>query len=85
MKFPTSLDPNDGMTLKVTDPNGYVLKTNPADGTIFEKVNVSHISDLEINTAGWEIGSYSFIVSTEEEYARGLRKESNKVVLEILI
>ena len=52
MKFPTSLDPNDGMTLKVIDPNGYVLKTNPADGTIFEKVNVSHISDLEINTAG---------------------------------
>ena len=84
VKFSTSLDPNDGMTLKVTDPNGYVLKTNPADGTIFEKVNVSHISDLEINTAGWEIGSYSFIVSTEEEYARGLRKESNKVELEIV-
>jgi len=30
VKFSTSLDPNDGVTLKVIDPNGYVLKSNPA-------------------------------------------------------
>jgi len=38
----------------------------------------SHISDLEINTAGWEIGSYS--ISTKEEYAKGLHKESKKII-----
>ncbi|MBE0517283.1 MAG: hypothetical protein IBX41_07855, partial [Methanophagales archaeon] len=84
VKFTSSLDPNDGVTLKVTDPGGNIMRTNPADGTVFDKVNVSHVSDLEINTAGWELGTYKFKVSTEEEYARGLRKESDEVKLEIV-
>jgi hypothetical protein len=85
VKFTGSLDPNDGVTLKVTDPSGDTMKVNPADATaIFDKVNVSHITDLEINTAGWELGTYKFKVSTEEEYARGLRKESAEVKLEIV-
>jgi hypothetical protein len=84
VKFTSSLDPNDGVTLKVTDPAGNIIKTNPADGTVFDKVNVAHVTDREINTAGWELGTYKFKVSTEEEYARGLRKESDEVKLEIV-
>ncbi|RZN37481.1 MAG: hypothetical protein EFT35_06150 [Methanophagales archaeon ANME-1-THS] len=84
VKFTSSLDPNDGVTLKVTDPGGNIMRTNPADGTVFDKVNVSHVTDLEINTAGWELGTYKFQISTEDEYARGLRKESDEVKLEIV-
>ncbi len=86
VKFTTSLDPNDGVTLKVTYPNGDTMKVNPADANaVFDKVNVFHVTDLEINTAaGWELGIYKFKVSTEEEYARGLRKDSDEVKLEIV-
>jgi len=84
VKFTSSLDPSDGVTLKVTDPSRIILKVNPADGTVFDKVNVTHLTDMEINTAGWELGKYAFLVSTEDEYARGLRKDSNKVELEIV-
>jgi hypothetical protein len=84
VKFSTNLDPNDGVTLKVTDPSGNTLSYNPADGTGFEDVNVAHLLDLEINTAGWELGTYKFKVSTEEKYARGLDEESNEVKLEVV-
>jgi hypothetical protein len=79
IKF-TGLDPaeHDGITLKVTNPSGDTVKVNPADGTVFDKVNVAHITDLEINTEGWELGTYKFKVATEEEYARGLDEESDK-------
>ncbi|MFZ2070202.1 MAG: hypothetical protein WAV32_01090, partial [Halobacteriota archaeon] len=85
IKF-TGLDPaeHDGVTLKVTDPGGDAVKVNPADGTVFDKVNVAHITDREIDTAGWELGTYKFKVSTEEEYARGLDKESAEEELEIV-
>ena len=88
VKFTSSLGLNDGVTLKVTDPSDYTMKVNPTDGTVFgdsdNVVNVSHVTDMEINTAGWELGTYKFKVCTEEEYARGLRKDSNEVKLEIL-
>ena len=80
------LDPaeHDGVTLKVTDPSGDTVKVNPADGTVFDKVNVAHITDLEINTAGWELGTYKFKVATEDEYARGLDEESDEKELEVV-
>jgi len=83
----TGLDPaeHDGVTLKVTNPSGDTVKVNPADGTtIFDKVNVAHVTDLEINTAGWELGTYKFKVATDEEYARGLDKESDEKKLEVV-
>jgi len=82
----TGLDPeeHDGVSLKVTDPDGYPLTWNSADGKIFDKVNVSYLSDLEIDTTTWKLGKYKFKVVTEEEYARGLDEESNEVTLEIL-
>ena len=85
IKF-TGLDPaeNDGVTLKVTNPNDDTVKVNPADGTVFDRVNVAHVTDLEINTAGWELGTYKFKVATEEEYARGLDKESDEKNLEVV-
>ena len=85
IKF-TGLDPaeHDGVTLKVTNPSGDAVKVNPADVTVFDKVNVAHITDLEINTAGWELGTYTFKVSTEDEYARGLDEESDERELEIV-
>ena len=85
VKF-TGLDPaeHDGVTLKVTNPSGDTIKVNPADGTVFDKVNVAHVTDLEINTAGWELGTYKFKVATEEEYARGLDKESDEKNLEVV-
>ena len=82
--FTSSLDPNDGVTLKVIDPSGDIYSTNPADNTVFDKVNVAHVTDREIDTAGWELGTYKFKVSTEEEYARGLRKETAEIRLEIV-
>jgi len=84
VKFSNSLDPNDGVTLEVTNPSDDTVKVNPADGTVFDKVNIAHITDLEINTAGWELGTYTFKVSTEKDYARGLEEDSNEVELEIV-
>ena len=89
VSFTSSLDPNDGANLEVKDPGGYVRKVNPADGTVFAAeedlaVNVEHITDLEIDTTGWELGTYTFKVKTVEKYARGLEKESNEVKLEIV-
>jgi hypothetical protein len=85
VKF-TGLDDqeHDGVTLEVRDPSENIMKVNPADGTVFDKVNVSHITELGINTAGWELGTYTFTVSTEKEYARGLEEDSNEVELEIV-
>ncbi|MGC9444160.1 MAG: hypothetical protein ACP5E9_04420 [Candidatus Methanospirareceae archaeon] len=79
----TNLDPNDGVTLVVEVPGGYIRGAN-YDGTVFEKVNVDHLTDLVINTTGWELGAYTFQVTTEEEYARGLESESTEEELEIV-
>jgi hypothetical protein len=84
VSFTSSLDPHDGASLEVKDPSGNVLKVNPADGTVFDTVNIEHITNLEIDTTGWELGTYTLKVSTKEEYARGLEKESNEVKLEIV-
>jgi hypothetical protein len=83
IELSTNLEPNDGVTLEVEDPSGNILKAN-YDGTVFDTVNVDHVTDLEINTAGWELGTYTFKVLTEEEYARGLEEESDEVELEIV-
>lgn len=84
VKF-TGLDPkeHDGVSLEVTDPDGYPLTWNSADGKIFDKVNVSYLSDMVIDTTTWKLGTYEFKVVTEEEYARGLDEESDTVTLEI--
>jgi hypothetical protein len=84
VSFTSSLDPQDGASLEVKDSSENVLKVNPADGTVFDSVNVEHITDLEIDTTGWELGTYTLKVSTKEEYSRGLEKDSNKVELEIV-
>ena len=84
IKLTTSLDPNDGVSLKVKDPNGDTLKKNPADGTVFSGVNVSHVKDLDINTSGWELGTYTFQVSTSESKARGLSLKSEEKTLKII-
>jgi len=78
----TNLDLYDGVTLVVKDPGGNTRKAN-ADGTVFDTVNVDHLTDLEITTAGWELGTYTFQVLTEE-YARGLDAESSREKLEIV-
>ena len=85
IKF-TGLDPkeHDGVTLKVTDPSGNLRTWNIPDGKIFKKVNVSYLADMELNTSGWELGTWKFKVVTEDEYARGLVAESNEKKLEIV-
>jgi len=83
IKLTTSLDPNDGVSLKVKDPNGDTLKKNPADGTVFSGVNVSHVRDLDINTSGWALGTYTFQVSTSATKARGLSMKSEEKALKI--
>lgn len=83
IELSTNLDPNDGVTLVVEDPGGNIRKAN-YDGTVFDTVNVDHLTDLEITTAGWELGTYILQVFTEEEYARGLDAESSKEKLEIV-
>ena len=84
IKLTTSLDPNDGVSLKVKDPNGDTLKKNPADGTVFSGVNVSHVRDLDINTSGWALGTYTFQVSTSATKARGLSMKSEEKTLKII-
>ena len=85
IKF-TGLDPeeHDGVTLKVTDPSGNPRMWNVPDGKVFEKVNVSYLADMELNTTGWELGTWKFKVVTEDEYARGLEAETTEKKLEIL-
>jgi len=83
IELSTNLDPNDGVSLVVEDPGGDIRKAN-YDGTVFDTVNVDHLTDLAINTAGWELGTYTFQVITEEEYARGLDAESSEEELEIV-
>ncbi|MHC1566067.1 MAG: hypothetical protein ACXQS6_07140, partial [Candidatus Syntropharchaeales archaeon] len=82
--FKNSLDPYDGVTLEVKNPTGDILKTNPADGTVFDQVNVEHLEDLLINTTGWDLGEYEFRILTEEEYARGFSEKSDVKKLEIV-
>jgi len=84
IQLTTSLDPNDGVSLKVKDPNGDTLKKNPADGTVFSGVNVSHVRNLDINTSGWALGTYTFQVSTSATKARGLSMKSEEKTLEII-
>ncbi|MCW7070064.1 MAG: hypothetical protein OCU17_05620 [Methanophagales archaeon] len=85
IKF-TGLDPkeHDGVTLKVTDPSGNLRTWNIPDGKVFEKVNVSYLTDMELNTTGWELGTWRFKVVTEDEYARGLEAETDEKKLEIV-
>jgi hypothetical protein len=85
IKF-TGLDPeeHDGVTLKVTDPSGNPRMWNVPDGKVFEEVNVSHLTNLELDTTGWELGTWKFKVVTEDEYARGLEAETTEKKLEIL-
>ena len=83
IELSTNLDPYDGVTLVVEDPDGNIRKAN-YDGTVFDTVNVAHLTDLEIDTAGWELGTYTFQVITEDEYARGLDAESSEKELEIV-
>ncbi|MCW7075485.1 MAG: hypothetical protein OCU24_06535 [Candidatus Methanospirare jalkutatii] len=92
----TNLDKNDCVDLVVRTPEGYLLTQNPADpNQKFDDINVSQLleygSENEskwINTTGWEIGTYTFSVRTEEENARGLdvcSKETELAVLRVEI
>jgi hypothetical protein len=89
VKFTSSLDDNDGVILKVIDPNGDTIKVNPDDNTIFgdsdsnQVVNVYYVANMKMETSGWELGTWKFKVCTETDYACGLDKESNEVELEI--
>ncbi|MBN1456040.1 MAG: hypothetical protein JW945_07300 [Methanomicrobia archaeon] len=83
IELSTNLDPNDGVTLAVEVPGGYIRGKN-YDGTVFDTVNVDHLTDLVITTAGWELGTYTFQVLTEEEYAGGLDEESSEAELELV-
>jgi len=84
VSFTSSLDPHDGASLEVKDPDGNVLKVNRIDGTVYDTVNIAHITDLGIDTSGFQLGIYTFRVRMEEQYARGLEKESAEVKLEIV-
>ena len=78
--FTTNLDANDLVDLRVMDPGGIILKTNPADPTQkFDNIKVSKLLEYrsmkeskQINTTGWDLGTYTFYVRTEAEHAQGL-------------
>lgn len=84
INFKNSLDSYDGVTLEVKNPTGDILKTNPADGTVFDQVNVEHLEDLLIKTTGWDLGEYAFRILTEDAYARGFSDETTAKKLEIV-
>jgi len=92
----TNLDKNDCVDLVVRTPEGYLLTQNPADpNQEFDDINVSQLleygSENEskwINTTGWDVGTYTFSVRTEEENARGLdvcSKETELAVIRVEI
>jgi len=89
----TNLDKNDCVDLVVRTPEGYLLTQNPADpDQKFDDINVSQLLEYgsmneskQINTTGWEIGTYTFSVRTEEENARGLDVCSETKELAVLI
>lgn len=76
----SNLGDNDLVDLRVTDPDSIILKTNPADSTQkFDDIKVSKLWEYgsmdvskQINTTGWDIGTYTFCVRTEAEHAQGL-------------
>jgi parallel beta-helix repeat protein len=78
--FVSNLDDNDLVDLRVTDPDSIILKTNPADSTQkFDDIKGSKLWEYgsmdvskQINTTGWDIGTYMFCVRTEAEHAQGL-------------
>jgi len=78
--FVSNLGDNDLVDLRVTDPDSIILKTNPADSTQkFDDIKVSKLWEYgsmdvskQINTTGWDIGTYTFCVRTEAEHAQGL-------------
>jgi subtilisin family serine protease len=80
----TNLDANDLVDLRVIDPNGTLLKTNPADPTQnFDDIKLSKVMEYgsmdnskQINTSDWDIGTYLFSLRTESEHARGLDMSS---------
>jgi len=89
----SNLDENDCVDLVVRTPEGYLLTQNPADpDQKFDDINVSRLLEYgsmneskQINTTGWEIGTYTFSVRTEEENARGLDVCSETKELAVLI
>jgi len=89
--FSTNLDANDLVDLRVIDPEGQILNINPADPTQkFDDIKVSDLWEYgsmnrskQINTTGWDIGTYTFSVRTEAEHARGLDMCSAKRTLTI--
>jgi len=92
----TNLDKNDCVDLVVRTPEGYLLTQNPADpNQKFDDINVSQLLEYgseneskQINTTGWNVGTYTFSVRTEEENARGLdvcSKETELAVLSVEI
>jgi len=92
----TNLDKNDCVDLVVRTPEGCLLTQNPADpNQKFDDINVSQLLEYGsmneskwINTTGWNVGTYTFSVRTEEENARGLdvcSKERELAVLSVEI
>ena len=90
--FTSNLDENDCVDLRIIDPDGNVLKQNPADpNQKFDDINVSQLLEYgsgneskRINITGWDVGEYEFSVRTEEENARGLDMSSSIRTLAIL-
>jgi len=78
----TNLDWYDSIGLKVLDPDGFLLNTNPANHSqVFDNLTVGIVKDMVVYTKDWKIGTYQIWVKTNRERAQGLDISSSVVAL----
>jgi hypothetical protein len=60
VNFSTDLLNDDRVDLKIINPEGAVLPSNPANPSqVFYNITVQSVKDMLINTSGWDSGRYT--------------------------
>jgi PGF-CTERM protein len=93
VSFTNNLDGNDAVSLKVQNPDGNILKTNPIDATqAFDNITASgqtsSVKNMVVQTTDgtnfWKIGTYTIWIETIKERARGLTGTTNTMTLQVI-
>ena len=84
VNFSTDLLDDDRVDLKIINPEGDVLSSNPANPSqVFYNITVQTVKDMLINTSGWDSGTHTTWVETNKSHIPGLGVHSNPGVFEI--
>ena len=84
VNFSTDLLDDDRVDLKIINPEGNVLSSNPTSPSqVFYDITVLTVKGMLINTSGWDSGTYTTWIETNRSYIPGLGVNSNPVVFKI--